>query len=406
MLICQRPGRAVMTAFVSLGLLSILAATAIAAWSASGSGSAAGGALTMPAGNTPTASATGSNITVSWSAATFANGTAVAGYVVQRYDASTGAAATVGASCSGTVTSTTCTEQNVPAGRWTYTDTPVQQSWTGAQSSASSPVSVATAPTAAAPARSLTSPTAPSKAQPQASAALVNPASVSLGSQAVGTTSGAKTVTLTSSGSAPLAVSGVSIEGVNALDFSKRAGGCSGKTLNPGQSCTVHVTFTPSATGSRSARLSFADNAPPSQQTVALSGAGTRVADLGISLSPTPSPVYVSRQLTYTVNVSNRGPDAADRVVVTDALTSGEHFANIAPNGWSCTTRSVSSSRTVTCTRSSIPSGGSSSFTLTVTVDQTGQPTVSDTAHASGQSTDPTTADNTATVTTPVQGGQ
>jgi hypothetical protein len=111
----------------------------------------------MPAGNTPTASATGSDIVVRWPAASFPDGTDVAGYIVQRYDASIGAAATVGANCGGTVTGTTCTEHNVPSGSWTYTDTPVQANWTGAPSPASNPVGVGTitAPTVTPPATTL-----------------------------------------------------------------------------------------------------------------------------------------------------------------------------------------------------------------------------------------------------------
>jgi hypothetical protein len=70
------------------------------------------------------------------------NGTAVAGYTISRYNVSTGASATVNASCSGTVTSTTCTEDSVPAGTWAYADTPVQDHWTGGQSPESAPVLV------------------------------------------------------------------------------------------------------------------------------------------------------------------------------------------------------------------------------------------------------------------------
>lgn len=398
--------RIVKTAIVATVATGALAGVAAAAWSAQGNGNASGLATTMPQGNAPTTRVSGSSVTVSWNAATFVNTMAVAGYTVQRYDAATGAQATVGAGCSGTVTATICTEQGVPAGNWTYTDTPVQDSWTGAPSPASSPVSVGAAPTAAAPAKPPTSPAAAPKDQPEGAAVSLSAASVDLGSQQVGTSNGARTATLTNNGTAPLVVSGVSIAGANAADFSKRTDGCSGKTLNPGRSCTVYIKFTPSATGPRSARLSFADNATASPETVALSGTGIHVADLGISLSATPNPVGVSGQLTTTVEVSNRGPDTADDVKVTDVIPSGSQFASIAPNGWTCTTPPVSNTGTVTCTRSSIPSGGSSSLTLTVTAVESGQTTVTNTAQLTSQSTDPTTSDNTATVTSSIQSAQ
>ncbi len=99
-------------------------------------------AYTMPAGGQPSASASGSSVSVRWPAAIFPDNKTVAGYIIHRFDAASGTQATVGAGCSGTVTTTTCTELNVHAGRWIYTDTPVQDNWTGTKSPASSPVTV------------------------------------------------------------------------------------------------------------------------------------------------------------------------------------------------------------------------------------------------------------------------
>ncbi len=131
----------------------IVRMTAVAAWTAAGTGSAGAAAVTMPNGNPPSAGASGSSVTVTWTAAKFATGAAVAGYTVQRFDAVNGAQATVGAGCSGVVTTTTCTELGVPAGTWTYTDTPVQDSWTGAASPASNPVTVGSPLAVTAPAK-------------------------------------------------------------------------------------------------------------------------------------------------------------------------------------------------------------------------------------------------------------
>ncbi len=119
------------------------ASPALAAWSAHGSASAAGAATVMPTGTAPSGSASGVNVTISWTAAKMASGTAVAGYTISRYNASSGASATVNANCSGTVTTTTCTEDSVPAGTWVYTDTPVQGHWTGGQSPDSASITVA-----------------------------------------------------------------------------------------------------------------------------------------------------------------------------------------------------------------------------------------------------------------------
>ena len=115
---------------------------ALAAWTAPGAGAGAGAATTMPTGGQPTGTATRQSVTLRWPAATMGNGTDVAGYVIARYNAVNGSQATVGPGCSGVVTTTTCTETSVPAGSWTYTDTPVQMSWTGGQSPPSAPISV------------------------------------------------------------------------------------------------------------------------------------------------------------------------------------------------------------------------------------------------------------------------
>jgi hypothetical protein len=134
-----------LTGVISVLVVCVLVAgstsPATAAWSISGLGSAGAGADAMPAGLAPTASTAGSTVTVGWPAATFADGTAVAGYVVNRYNASTGASATVGGSCGGVITNTSCSEAVAP-GSWIYTDTPVQLNWTGTASPLSNTITI------------------------------------------------------------------------------------------------------------------------------------------------------------------------------------------------------------------------------------------------------------------------
>jgi hypothetical protein len=127
------------------GLLSVLIALgsflpASAAWSTVGTGSGAGAAAVMPSGTAPSGTGLGTTITITWATATFPDGNPVAGYLINRYNASTGAQATVGAGCAGVITNTTCTETAVPTGTWVYTDTPVQSSWTGGASPRSQPI--------------------------------------------------------------------------------------------------------------------------------------------------------------------------------------------------------------------------------------------------------------------------
>jgi Cep192 domain 4 len=115
---------------------------------------------------------------------------------------------------------------------------------------------------------------APVSAETTASAPAVSlsPTSLSFGNHQVNTTSAAQTVTLTNSGNAALTIKGIGLSGPNSGDFHQQHT-CS-STLAAGASCTISVTFTPTAEGNRSASLSIADNASGSPQSVALSGTG------------------------------------------------------------------------------------------------------------------------------------
>jgi len=113
-------------------------------------------------------------------------------------------------------------------------------------------------------------------------AAGLSPGSLAFASQPVGKTSGAGTATLDNAGTAALSISSVTITGANPGDFAQ-ANNC-GSSLSAGSSCTFNITFTPAASGSRTALLSVADNSAGSPQTVSLSGTGTVAS---ASLSPT-----------------------------------------------------------------------------------------------------------------------
>lgn len=107
-----------------------------------------------------------------------------------------------------------------------------------------------------------------------APAATISPSSLSFGSQIVGTTSAAKSVTVQSSGTGPLQVTNVT----TAAPFSQ-TNNCSG-SFAPGAFCTIQVSFTPAALGPASGTLTIADTA--GTQVVNLSGMGSGP----VSLSP------------------------------------------------------------------------------------------------------------------------
>lgn len=110
---------------------------------------------------------------------------------------------------------------------------------------------------------------------PGTPAVTVAPASLTYAPQAIGTTSAPQSITVTSTGSAGLFVNSAATRGANPLDFTQVSDGCSGLTLPPGSSCTVSITFSPTATGTRSATFILTDNAPNSPQNVPITGTGT-----------------------------------------------------------------------------------------------------------------------------------
>jgi hypothetical protein len=98
---------------------------------------------------------------------------------------------------------------------------------------------------------------------------------VSFAGQNVGTTSGVNTLYLQSAGDTPVSISAIAVGGTNASDFQVNYGTCvPGTTLTGNQQCYVQVQFTPTAAGSRTATITFTDNASGSPQSVALEGIG------------------------------------------------------------------------------------------------------------------------------------
>jgi minor extracellular serine protease Vpr len=96
--------------------------------------------------------------------------------------------------------------------------------------------------------------------------------SLTFPSTKVGTTSAPQTVTLTNTGAATDALGITSIAASG--DFRVSSNTC-GKSLAAGASCTIGVTFSPKATGSRTGALTIKDFNPNSPHTVALSGIGS-----------------------------------------------------------------------------------------------------------------------------------
>jgi hypothetical protein len=135
----------------------------------------------------------------------------------------------------------------------------------------------------------------------------LSPPSYNFGNQVVGTTSSAAPITLTNTGNATLNITSVTIAGTNSGDFSQT--NTCGASLAANASCTLSVTFTPTASGLRSGSLTITDSASPATQSVSLTGTG--VATPLVSLSP-PSLTFPAQKVgtsssAQSVTLKNTG---------------------------------------------------------------------------------------------------
>jgi len=97
----------------------------------------------------------------------------------------------------------------------------------------------------------------------------LTPRSLTFAAQKVGTTSAAQVVTVNNPGATPIKVTSITISG----DYSE-TNDCPAK-LTVGKSCTIHVTFSPTQTGTRTGTLSIKDSTLTSVQGITLTGSGT-----------------------------------------------------------------------------------------------------------------------------------
>jgi Domain of unknown function (DUF1929)/Bacterial Ig-like domain (group 3)/Bacterial Ig-like domain (group 2)/Abnormal spindle-like microcephaly-assoc'd, ASPM-SPD-2-Hydin len=114
------------------------------------------------------------------------------------------------------------------------------------------------------------------------SALSFSPGSLSFGNENISATSIPLALTVTNPGTVPVNFSGITLGGTNQGDFAIQTNTC-GAALAASTNCALAVTFTPQASGARSATLSFADNGSGSPQMVTLQGNGVVGAALSFS---------------------------------------------------------------------------------------------------------------------------
>ncbi len=171
------------------------------------------------------------------------------------------------------------------------------------------------------------------------------PASLSFAGTDVGSSSAAQAVTVTNSGTSAASVSGVSVTG----DFSQ-TNNCS--SVATGSSCTVNVTFKPTASGTRTGTLTVTSNANNSPATVSLTGSGigaTTNLALGATMTASgstqsyvPSNTNDGNTSTYWESTNNAFPQWLE-ADLGSAQTVGSITLDLPPSSsWATRTQTLS----------------------------------------------------------------
>jgi hypothetical protein len=215
-----------------------------------------------------------------------------------------------------------------------------------------------TSPTAC---QNITNPAFPPYLPDNGSQISISPSALSFGTVATGSSSAPQAVTVTNTGSAAAPVSSITTSG----DFSQ-TNNC-GSSIAAGASCTVNVTFTPTATGSRTGNLTI--TASGITNTVPLSGTGVAPGPI---LSPNPTSlsfagtVVGSSATAQTVTVTNTG--------TTTASVSGVSASGDFSQTNNCASLAVGASCTVTV-RFTPTTSGARTGSVTITSNANNSPT-------------------------------
>jgi len=134
----------------------------------------------------------------------------------------------------------------------------------------------------------------------------LSPSALNFPDELVGTSSTAATVTLTNEGTAPLGITSIAIEGIDGNDFAL-TNRC-GATVAVGAGCSINVTFTPAAVGTRRGSITIIDSAINGPHMIALSGTGT-APSVSRTGSADSTPTSVRQAL------SKANSDSANRIV-------------------------------------------------------------------------------------------
>src|SRR5882762_7187274 len=197
--------------------------------------------------------------------------------------------------------------------------------------------------------------------------ALLSATSLSFGSLSLGQTSSAQTLTITSNGGQALSLNTLVITGANPGDFAETDTCHVPNLLQPGNSCSVLFSFTPSAA------VTITSNASPTAESAQLSGTG---------LTPAPAVTLVPGSLDFgtvtqgtsaSLNISVKNSGTAT-LRIASVVLGGANAGDYSSSSPACNSAiAVNSACTIIVTLTPLASGVRSA-TVTITDDAPGSP--------------------------------
>ncbi|MBQ4846526.1 DUF11 domain-containing protein, partial [Pseudoalteromonas sp. MMG005] len=184
----------------------------------------------------------------------------------------------------------------------------------------------------------------------------------------------------------------VSIDGTDVLDKRKRVQFTIKTSKDTAQTIASEVSV--SASNEDASKL---QNNAETQNTSIVAGTDLQI----VSLRSEPQQVYINETYTYTLNITNNGPDEATNVAVKHVLPSYATWVEASvsnSNGWSC-----SGSQTLTCSLNKLAVSASQSLVIKAKLSQLGSGTVTATSSVSSATAEINSADNQASVSNQVK---
>jgi uncharacterized repeat protein (TIGR01451 family) len=166
------------------------------------------------------------------------------------------------------------------------------------------------------------------------------------------------------------------------------------------QPLSIYTVFTATATDPDGNTSEFSATFPPTIVPAS--------SDVGVVLSDAPDPVTAGANLTYTIGVTNAGPDAASGVQVRFSIPAGTTFVSVAaPQGWLATAPAVGGIGDVVVSIVSlgVNTGNPAQITVVVRLNSgsASGAVVNAMATVTRETADPNSNNDTSTTTTVVQ---